>query len=128
MAGQQLRASIIVDLNGNVTTRSRQFGSSITQMARSSQSALRGLRASVLTVSAGIDKMGVAASRSFGIISRGAIGVAAAGYTANKLFINPASTRENYRIALNSQYNGDKAKAKEAMDWAIKMPRIRPGA
>ncbi len=120
MAGQQLRASIIVDLIGNIASRSRQFGSSITQMARTSQSALRGLRTSVMSVSSGIDKMGAAASRSFGILSRGAIGVAAAGYTANKLFINPASQRENYRIALNSQYNGDKAKAKEAMDWAIK--------
>lgn len=120
MAGQQLRASIIVDLIGNIASRSRQFGSSITQMARTSQSALRGLRTSVMSVSSGIDKMGAAASRSFGILSRGAIGVAAAGYTANKLFINPASSRENYRTQLNSQYNGDKAKAKEAMDWAIK--------
>lgn len=128
MAGQQLRASIIVDLVGNIANRARQYGGAVEQMARRSQSALRGLRSSVVSVSAGIDKMGAAASRSFGIISRGAIGVAAAGYTANKLFINPASTRENYRIALNSQYNGDKAKAKEAMDWAIKMPRIRPGA
>ncbi|MDR8532996.1 tape measure protein [Serratia nevei] len=120
MAGQQLRASIIVDLVGNIANRARQYGGAVEQMARRSQSALRGLRSSVVSVSAGIDKMGAAASRSFGIISRGAIGVAAAGYTANKLFINPASTRENYRIALNSQYNGDKAKAKEAMDWAIK--------
>ncbi|MCX2172100.1 tape measure protein [Serratia marcescens] len=120
MAGQQLRASIIVDLVGNIANRARQYGGAVEQMARRSQSALRGLRSSVVSVSAGIDKMGAAASRSFGIISRGAIGVAAAGYTANKLFINPASQRENYRIALNSQYNGDKAKAKEAMDWAIK--------
>lgn len=120
MAGQQLRASIIVDLVGNIANRARQYGGAVEQMARRSQSALRGLRSSVVSVSAGIDKMGAAASRSFGIISRGAIGVAAAGYTANKLFINPASQRENYRIALNSQYNGDKAKAKEAMEWAIK--------
>lgn len=120
MAGQQLRASIIIDLMGNIAQRSRQYAGALSQMAGRGQSAMRGLRSSIVSVSGSIDRMGATATKSFGIISRGALGLAGLGYTANKLFIQPASNRENYRIALSSQYNGDQAKVKEAMGWAIK--------
>ena len=120
MAGQQLRTSIIIDLMGNIAQRSRQYAGALSQMAGRGQSAMRGLRSSIVSVSGSIDRMGATATKSFGIISRGALGLAGLGYTANKLFIQPASNRENYRIALGSQYKGNQALVKETMDWAIK--------
>lgn len=47
MAGQ-FRASIIIDLMGNIAQRSRQFSGNISSMARSSQTAMNGLRNSVM--------------------------------------------------------------------------------
>jgi|GEM_PF-2610508 tape measure domain len=119
MAGQKLRASIIIDLMGNIAQRSRQFGGNLTQMARSGQSAMRGLRSSVLSVSNSIDRLGASATGTFRTLTAGALGVAGMGYTANKLFISIASTRENQRIALNSMYKGDKEHADKMMQWAI---------
>lgn len=117
MAGKNLRASIIVDLMGNIAQRSRQFSGSITAMAGSGQRAMQGLRASVISVSSSIDRLGSSATRMFGVIAGGGAAVAGLGYTANKLFINVASQRENMKIALNSLYKGDAAAANQTMEW-----------
>ncbi|MIG96010.1 hypothetical protein AH299_25630, partial [Salmonella enterica] len=119
MAGQRLRASIIIDLMGNIAQRSRQFAGNLTSMAHSGQTALRGLRSSVIGVSNSIDRLGASATGTFRTLTAGALGVAGMGYTANKLFISIASTRENQRIALNSLYKGDKEHADKMMQWAI---------
>ncbi len=119
MAGQRLRASIIIDLMGNIAQRSRQFAGNLTSMAHSGQTALRGLRTSVIGVSNSIDRLGASATGTFRTLTAGALGVAGMGYTANKLFISIASTRENQRIALNSLYKGDKEHADKMMQWAI---------
>lgn len=118
MAGQ-LRAAIIIDLMGNIAQRSRQFAGNISTMARSSQTAMRGLRTSVVSVSNSIDRLGSSATRTFGMLAAGGATVAGLGYTANKLFISIASTRENQRIALNSLYKGNQQHASEMMQWAI---------
>ncbi len=118
MAGQ-LRASIIIDLMGNIAQRSRQFAGNISTMARSSQTAMRGLRTSVVNVSSSIDRLGSSATRTFGMLAAGGATVAGLGYTANKLFISIASTRENQRIAMNSLYKGNQQHATEMMQWAI---------
>lgn len=119
MAGQRLRASIIIDLMGNIAQRSRQFAGNLSSMAHSGQTALRGLRSSVIGVSNSIDRLGASATGTFRTLTAGALGVAGMGYTANKLFISIASTRENQRIALNSLYKGDKEHADKMMQWAI---------
>lgn len=119
MAGQRLRASIIIDLMGNIAQRSRQFAGNLSSMAHSGQTALRGLRSSVIGVSDSIDRLGASATGTFRTLTAGALGVAGMGYTANKLFISIASTRENQRIALNSLYKGDKEHADKMMQWAI---------
>lgn len=119
MAGQRYRASIIIDLMGNIAQRSRQFSGSLSSMARSGQNSMRGLRTSVISVSNSIDRLGRSSLNTFKTLSAGALGVAGMGYTANKLFINIASTRENQRIALNSMYKGDKEHADKMMQWAI---------
>lgn len=70
-------------------------------------------------VSDSIDRLGASATGTFRTLTAGALGVAGMGYTANKLFISIASTRENQRIALNSLYKGDKEHADKMMQWAI---------
>ena len=119
MAGQRYRASIIIDLMGNLAQRSRQFSNHLTTMSRSGQSSLRALRTEVVRVSGAIDKMGSLSTGAFRSLSAGALGIVGMGYTANKLFVSIASQRENQRIALNSLYKGDKAHAQKMMDWAI---------
>lgn len=119
MAGRNLRASIIIDLMGNIAQRSRQFGNNISSMARSSQSALRSLQSTVSSVSGSIDRLGAKATGAFKGMAAGALGLAGTGYTAKKFFIDIASTRENQRIAMQSLYKGDKAHAQRMMAWAI---------
>ncbi|HHX3372204.1 TPA: tape measure protein [Citrobacter freundii] len=118
MAGQ-FRASIIIDLMGNIAQRSRQFSGNISSMARSSQTAMNGLRNSVASVSNSIDRLGSSATHTFGMLTAGGATIAGLGYTANKLFISIAATRENQRIALNSLYKGNQQHASEMMQWAI---------
>ncbi|STE16795.1 tape measure protein [Citrobacter sp. wls718] len=118
MAGQ-FRASIIIDLMGNIAQRSRQFSGNISSMARSSQTAMNGLRNSVASVSNSIDRLGSSATRTFGMLTAGGATIAGLGYTANKLFISIAATRENQRIAMSSLYKGNKQHASEMMQWAI---------
>jgi phage tail tape-measure protein len=88
-------------------------------MARSSQTAMNGLRNSVASVSNSIDRLGSSATRTFGMLTAGGATIAGLGYTANKLFISIAATRENQRIALNSLYKGNQQHASEMMQWAI---------
>lgn len=118
MAGQY-RASIIIDLMGNIAQRSRQFTGNITSMARSSQTAMAGLRNSVASVSSSIDRLGSSATRTFGMLTAGGATIAGLGYTANKLFISIAATRENQRIAMSSLYKGNQQHASDMMKWAI---------
>ncbi|EOM2294411.1 tape measure protein, partial [Escherichia coli] len=69
-------------------------------------------------VSGAIDRMGSLSTRTFRMLSAGALGIAGVGYTANKLFIGAAAQREQQIIAMNSLYHGDKARAQAMMAWA----------
>ena len=118
MTGKRLKASVIIDLNGNLSRRSRQYSNQINALSRSGQSSLRALRMEVVRVSGAIDRMGSLSTRTFRMLSAGALGVAGVGYTANKLFISAAAQREQQIIAMNSLYHGDKARAQAMMAWA----------
>ncbi|MBT0370441.1 tape measure protein [Morganella morganii subsp. morganii] len=118
MTGKRLKASVIIDLNGNLSRRSRQYSNQINALSRSGQSSLRALRMEVVRVSGAIDRMGSLSTRTFRMLSAGALGVAGVGYTANKLFIGAAAQREQQIIAMNSLYHGDKARAQAMMAWA----------
>ena len=72
----------------------------------------------VVRVSGAIDRMGSLSTRTFRMLSAGALGIAGVGYTANKLFIGAAAQREQQIIAMNSLYHGDKARAQAMMAWA----------
>ncbi|MSF75207.1 tape measure protein [Escherichia coli] len=118
MTGKRLKASVIIDLNGNLSRRSRQYSSQINALSRSGQSSLRALRMEVVRVSGAIDRMGSLSTRTFRMLSAGALGIAGVGYTANKLFIGAAAQREQQIIAMNSLYHGDKVRAQAMMAWA----------
>ncbi|SQS87166.1 tape measure protein [Escherichia coli] len=118
MTGKRLKASVIIDLNGNLSRRSREYSNQINAMSRSGQSSLRALRMEVVRVSGAIDRMGSLSTRTFRMLSAGALGIAGVGYTANKLFIGAAAQREQQIIAMNSLYHGDKARAQAMMAWA----------
>ncbi len=118
MTGKRLKASVIIDLNGNLSWRSRQYSNQINALSRSGQSSLRALRMEVVRVSGAIDRMGSLSTRTFRMLSAGALGIAGVGYTANKLFIGAAAQREQQIIAMNSLYHGDKARAQAMMAWA----------
>ncbi|EJM2266207.1 tape measure protein [Escherichia coli] len=118
MTGKRLKASVIIDLNGNLSQRSRQYSNQINALSRSGQSSLRALRMEVVRVSGAIDRMGSLSTRTFRMLSAGALGIAGVGYTANKLFIGAAAQREQQIIAMNSLYHGDKARAQAMMAWA----------
>ncbi|MZR04625.1 tape measure protein, partial [Escherichia coli] len=118
MTGKRLKASVIIDLNGNLSRRSRQYSNQINALSRSGQSSLRALRMEVVRVSGAIDRMGSLSTRTFRMLSAGALGIAGVGYTANKLFIGAAAQREQQIIAMNSLYHGDKVRAQAMMTWA----------
>ncbi|EPB1952513.1 tape measure protein [Escherichia coli] len=118
MTGKRLKASVIIDLNGNLSRRSRQYSNQINALSRSGQSSLRALRMEVVRVSGAIDRMGSLSTRTFRMLSAGALGIAGVGYTANKLFIGAAAQREQQIIATNSLYHGDKVRAQAMMAWA----------
>ncbi|HCD0649365.1 TPA: tape measure protein [Salmonella enterica subsp. enterica serovar Infantis] len=118
MTGKRLKASVIIDLNGNFSRRSRQYSNQINALSRSGQSSLRALRMEVVRVSGAIDRMGSLSTRTFRMLSAGALGIAGVGYTANKLFIGAAAQREQQIIAMNSLYHGDKVRAQAMMAWA----------
>ncbi|EBN5144820.1 tape measure protein [Escherichia coli] len=118
MTGKRLKASVIIDLNGNLSRRSRQYSNQINALSRSGQSSLRALRMEVVRVSGAIDRMGSLSTRTFRMLSAGALGIAGVGYTANKLFIGAAAKREQQIIAMNSLYHGDKVRAQAMMAWA----------
>lgn len=118
MTGKRLKASVIIDLNGNLSRRSRQYSNQINALSCSGQSSLRALRMEVVRVSGAIDRMGSLSTRTFRMLSAGALGIAGVGYTANKLFIGAAAQREQQIIAMNSLYHGDKVRAQAMMAWA----------
>ncbi|HFP3831180.1 TPA: tape measure protein [Escherichia coli] len=118
MTGKRLKASVIIDLNGNLSRRSRQYSNQINALSRSGQSSLRALRMEVVRVSGAIDRMGSLSTRTFRMLSAGALGIAGVGYTASKLFIGAAAQREQQIIAMNSLYHGDKVRAQAMMAWA----------
>lgn len=53
-----LKTSLIVDLAGNMQARARQFGQSLTNMGRTGQVAMRGLKTAAVSAGQGLDKLG----------------------------------------------------------------------
>lgn len=145
-----LKASLIVDLLGNISAQSRQWSRDLGAFSHAGQRGLGGIgiaargmgrdadiatkgmrralaavRGSVRTVSADMDRLALSASGVFGRLSRvyGLLAGGAAAYGLNRAFINPAAAMESYTIRLNSINHGDREKTEATKIWAVQNAR-----
>ncbi|EBN1281154.1 hypothetical protein CA052_01240 [Salmonella enterica] len=107
MAAKQLKASIIIDLGGNVAQKAGQFSNAISRMVQRNSSTIRAFNNDIKGLSSNIDKMG----------SRAIMGAGAIGYAFNKSFVSTASMFERFQVQSASLFGGN-AGGKKAMDWA----------
>ncbi len=143
---RNLRASLIVDLLGNISAKSRQWSQELGAFSRSGQAGLGGLgnaarragqetdvlgsrmqrtlagvRGSIRHVTSDFDRLQGSITGTIGRISNlyGMLAGGAAVYGFNRGFIRPAAEMETYMIRLNSLYKGDRAKTDDVRRWAI---------
>lgn len=143
---KNLKASLIVDLLGNISSKSRQWSQDLGAFSHAGQrglggvgtvvrrlggdaeisssrmrQAFRGMRSGMHAVSADMDRLKLSAEGVFGSLTRlyGLIAGGAAIYGFKKAFIDPAAAMENYTIRLNSINHGDTAKTEATKAWAV---------
>lgn len=146
MAEKKVKASVIVDLLGNLPRQARLFGQSLVGMGRQGGASLHGLglranslgsqldrlghqgqrtfsglRLGLASVSSGFDHLETRAKAAYGGVARlyGLLAGGAALYGLKKAFIDPATAMENYTIRLNSLNHHDKAQTDADLKWAI---------
>lgn len=107
MAGKQLKASIILNMEGNVSSKSRQFSNSIDAMAKKNSKSFKVLKNNIASFSNTLDKVG----------TRSILGMTAAAYGFNRTFIKTAAMFERYQLQANSLFGGPEG-GKQAMAWA----------
>ncbi|EJO1698718.1 tape measure protein [Salmonella enterica] len=143
---KNLKASLIVDLLGNISTKSRQWSQDLGAFSHAGQrglggvgtavrrlggeaeagssrmrQAFRGMRGGIHAVSADLDRLKLSAEGAFGKLTHlyGLLTGGAALYGFKKGFLDPAAAMENYTIRLNSINHGDTAKTEATKAWAI---------
>ncbi|MBZ9374631.1 tape measure protein [Escherichia coli] len=143
---RNLRASLIVDLLGNISAKSRQWSQELGAFSRSGQAGLGGLgnaarragqetdvlgsriqrtlagvRGSIRHVTSDFDRLQGSITGTIGRISNlyGMLAGGAAVYGFNKAFIRPAAEMENYILRLNAINHGDTAKTEAVKAWAV---------
>ena len=143
---KNLKASLIVDLLGNISAKSRQWSQELGAFSRSGRTGLGGLgnaarragqetelvgsrmqrtlagvRGSIRTVTSDFDRLQGSITGTIGRISNlyGMLAGGAAVYGFNKAFIRPAAEMENYILRLNAINHGDKAKTEAVKAWAV---------
>lgn len=107
MAAKQLKASIIIDLMGNVSQKSKQFGESIDRMAKRSSAAFKSMGESAKYMGDTLDKFA----------TRSVLTITAASAALDKTFIKTAAMFERYQIQ-SAQLFGGATQGKNALDWA----------
>ncbi|EKK3248632.1 tape measure protein [Escherichia coli] len=143
---KNLKASLIVDLLGNISAKSRQWSQELGAFSRSGQSGLGGIgnaarragqetefvgsrmqrtlagvRGSIRTVTSDFDRLQGSITGTLGRLSNlyGMLAGGAAVYGFNKAFIRPAAEMENYILRLNAINHGDVAKTEAVKAWAV---------
>ncbi|MDJ6848081.1 tape measure protein [Salmonella enterica] len=142
---KNLKASLIVDLLGNISTKSRQWSQDLGAFSQSGQrglggvgtavrrlggdaevsssrmrQAFRGMRSGMHAVSADMDRLKLSAEGVFGSLTRlyGLITGGALVYGFKRLFLDPASHMENFRTRITSLNHGDAAATDSTIKWA----------
>ncbi|EOK4337972.1 tape measure protein [Escherichia coli] len=143
---KNLKASLIVDLLGNISAKSRQWSQELGAFSRSGSASFNGLGNAVRRTGQNVDITGSRMSRTFtgmrsgiraitsdfdrlqgsitGTLGRisnlyGMLAGGAAAYGFNKAFLRPASEMENYILRLNAINHGDTAKTEDVRKWAV---------
>lgn len=107
MSSKQLKASVIIDMTGNVTQKSKVFADSISQMEKRSSSAFDRMKTNIGYLSGNLDKM----------VTRAAVGITAASAILDKSFIKTAAMFERYQIQSAQLFGGDEG-GRKALNWA----------
>lgn len=106
MAARNLKASIILNMKGNVGEKADAFGKSVSRMVKRNSVAIRTLKNDIKGLSAGFDSFGNRA-----ILTAGAVGAA-----FNMSFVKTAASFERYRRQMNVLFEGPQ-QGKKAFDW-----------
>lgn len=142
---QNLKASLIVDLLGNISAKSRQWSqelgafshagqrgfAGIGQAARSMggeaevaggrmRRAFAGMRGGIRTVSSDLDRLKLSAQGAFGSLTHlyGLLTGGALVYGFKRLFLDPAAQMEGYQTRITSLNHGDAAATAGTLKWA----------
>ncbi|EHF1230310.1 tape measure protein [Salmonella enterica] len=142
---KNLKASLIVDLLGNISTKSRQWSQDLGAFSHAGQrglggvgtavrrlggeaeagssrmrQAFRGIRGGIHAVSADLDRLKLSAEGAFGKLTHlyGLLTGGAAVYGFKRLFLDPASHMENFKTRITSLNHGDAAATDSTIKWA----------
>ncbi|EDV1505131.1 tape measure protein [Salmonella enterica subsp. salamae] len=142
---KNLKASLIVDLLGNISSKSRQWSQDLGVFSHAGQrglggvgtavrrlggdaeisssrmrQAFRGMRSGIHAVSADMDRLKLSAEGVFGSLIRlyGLITGGALVYSFKRLFLDPASAMESYQTRITSLNHGDAAATDKTIQWA----------
>ncbi|MGQ3663291.1 tape measure protein [Citrobacter braakii] len=103
---KSLKASVILNLMGNIGGKTREFGDAFSRMAKRNSASIRTLKNDIKGLSAGLDSFGNRA-----ILTAGAVGTA-----FNMSFVKTAATFERYQRQMNVLFGGPQ-QGKKAFDW-----------
>ncbi|EHQ7916057.1 tape measure protein [Salmonella enterica] len=150
---KNLKASLIVDLLGNISTKSRQWSQDLGAFSHAGQrglggvgtavrrlggeaeagssrmrQAFRGMRGGIHAVSADLDRLKLSAEGAFGKLTHlyGLLTGGAAVYGFKRLFIDPAAHMESFQTRITSLNHGDASATADTIKWAQKNTQQAP--
>ncbi|EDJ0699758.1 tail tape measure protein [Salmonella enterica] len=150
---KNLKASLIVDLLGNISTKSRQWSQELGAFSHAGQrglggvgtavrrlggeaeagssrmrQAFRGMRGGIHAVSADLDRLKLSAEGAFGKLTHlyGLLTGGAAVYGFKRLFLDPAAHMESFQTRITSLNHGDASATADTIKWAQKNTQQAP--
>lgn len=150
---KNLKASLIVDLLGNISTKSRQWSQDLGAFSHAGQrglggvgtavrrlggeaeagssrmrQAFRGMRGGIHAVSADLDRLKLSAEGAFGKLTHlyGLLTGGAAVYGFKRLFLDPAVHMESFQTRITSLNHGDASATADTIKWAQKNTQQAP--
>ncbi|EMW9516991.1 tape measure protein [Salmonella enterica subsp. enterica serovar Newport] len=150
---KNLKASLIVDLLGNISSKSRQWSQDLGAFSHAGQrglggvgtavrrlggdaeisssrmrQAFRGMRSGMHAVSADMDRLKLSAEGVFGSLTHlyGLITGGALVYGFKRLFLDPAAQMESFQTRITSLNHGDASATADTLNWAQKNTQQAP--
>ncbi|EEC6275531.1 tape measure protein [Salmonella enterica subsp. enterica serovar Braenderup] len=150
---KNLKASLIVDLLGNISSKSRQWsqdlgafshaghrglggvGTAVRRLGGDAEvtssrmrQAFRGMRGGIHAVSADLDRLALSAQGAFGKLTHlyGLLTGGALVYGFKRLFLDPAVHMESFQTRITSLNHGDASATADTLKWAQKNTQQAP--